>query len=200
MRILLASPDRDLLWCYMTLFREKGIETAEAFDGAQTLAGIGEGGVDLLILAEDVPRVEEKRITSYANETGLPLIVLCTKEPGVRELSSGVLANAYLAHPFTPEDLEKTLAEVNEKRNSEELIPWGREGETVSRFTLRGERVTAREIGFLEAFREGKSVKAEDGGAYLAALTGKMKKTGIPGKVRYRPNEGFRWVDDHEES
>ena len=101
MKILFAVPDRDLLKAYEILLNAEGHQVSTAFDGTQVFSLLGTGSFDLVILDEDLPRMDHQQLVNRINERNIPLIILTT---GLRQNANGQTAH-FLPFPFTPEEI-----------------------------------------------------------------------------------------------
>lgn len=113
MRILFASPHRDLNECYQTLLTEEGRETVTAFDGPQTLTLLKTSPFDLLILDQNIPRVTYGEILHHTSEAGTRSILLMDT-PGTYP------STASISYPFLPEELFQLISEVTSHDQSAE--------------------------------------------------------------------------------
>lgn len=195
MRILLAAADRDLLRSYRKLLGDALGEIVTAFDGAQVLTLTADESFDVMVLNEDIPRVEYTHIVQRMTNAGMPVIVLLNEPIGTQVLQGSPLANAYLSFPFRSEELIELIRDVSEKAASEERFIAVDAEVDVPRFRLtNGPRLTAAEIDLLRLLSEGKAVDAAKIGVYISALNGKLDKINSKARVRYRAGEGYQLV------
>ena len=103
MNILLADPDRDILFCYARLLAWEGHAADTAFDAAGFFGLWEERRPDLIILNADLPGLDRGRLAEKAAADPVPLLLLGTarRAPAM----PGGLPSAYLAYPFRPEEL-----------------------------------------------------------------------------------------------
>lgn len=105
MKILFASPERDLLFVYQRLLGQRGHEVDTAFDGVQVLEGARGKNYDAAILDGSLPRVEIGTLADALMENKVYTVLLSDKEN--KEKCDG-----YLAFPFLPEELFGALRKV----------------------------------------------------------------------------------------
>lgn len=198
MRILLAAPDRDLLSCYQKILETEFGEIITAFDGTQVLSLLSEERFDAVILDREIPRVDHRRIVGQLNHGHIPVIVLTDSSVTTHQLTEEPLANAYLTHPFFPEDMISALRDaVNKAASGERLSVAGCEIDISGYRIVGGPRLTAGEMDLLQLLARGESVTA-DVGAYIGALNEKFAGIGAPARIRYRTEKGFELVVEHE--
>ena len=122
-QVLLAAADRDLLACYQRILSDRFGETVTAFDGTQVFSLLGTGSFDLVILDEDLPRMDHQQLVNRINERNIPLIILTT---GLRQNANGQTAH-FLPFPFTPEEIcaaaEGMFRSAEEKQNTLQESP-----------------------------------------------------------------------------
>ena len=120
-RLLLAAADRDLLEVYRQILGSRFGETVTAFDGTIVIALLETEPFDLVILDRELPRVEHRRLAARISEKKIPLIVL-TAGPEGGEDREDEAGQAWLAYPFTPEEICETAARLlsEEKEEREE--------------------------------------------------------------------------------
>jgi len=111
MKILFASPERDLLASYGRLLTEEGFDVLTAFDGTQAVELLD--SADLLIIDEKIPRVSSESIIKQAGERGTPVIVL-TYRAGAADVG-GV---SYLPFPFAPQKLISLCEKRGERQKN----------------------------------------------------------------------------------
>ena len=106
MRILFAASDRDLLLCYRQLLEADLGETVTVFDGLQVLSTADRESFDVAVVDSHLQRVAPAELAGYLKSRGVPLIVLSDQKSGDKS------ADACLCHPFSEEDLVKTIKTV----------------------------------------------------------------------------------------
>lgn len=111
MRILFAAPDRDLVNCYRLLLAAPDRQVETAYDGAQVLELLGRGAWDLAVLSRDLPRIPCPRLVARCSSLSVPTVVL-TARPSAGGLPKEALPTAWLPLPFSPRELEETIARV----------------------------------------------------------------------------------------
>ncbi len=115
MKILFASPDRDLLSAYGILLSDKDNEVEKAFDGTFVLSKIEDGKPDLMILSSDVPRVDSVKIQQLCKSRQIPVILLLDRKPRSPETVEN--ASEYLIMPFSPRELNGANKKVMSKES-----------------------------------------------------------------------------------
>ena len=199
MKILLAAPNRDLLQCYQAILAEDFGETVTAFDGAQLLTLLAEGGYDLAILDRSLPRVRHELLLRQMKREGIPVITLLPEPVGVKHLAEEPLTNAFLPYPFQAEELCSTIRDVMAKRKSTEVLPFANTALEMADFRLRGSSaLTAAEIDVLECLLSRQPVSQENGGVLISALNHKFLQSSVKAKIQYETGKGFILVTDDE--
>ena len=110
MKILFASPDRDLLSAYGILLSEGGNEVEKAFDGTFVLSKLQDGRPDLMILSHDVPRVDSAQIRAFCKQKQIPVILLLDSKP--KDIEAVANVSEYLIMPFSPRELKGVIKKV----------------------------------------------------------------------------------------
>lgn len=196
MKILLATADRDLLYGYKKLLEYDGHEVSAAFDGIQTLKAVSENRPDIAVIERNIPRTDTGRLIEYLAESRVPSIILEKDGITAKTLLQKPLANSYLAFPFFPEELRKTIDEVAEKAASEEKIELGNVEIDIGAFqTSAGTRFTNEELNMIVGVSRGNIVSAEKKGIYVDAINIKLQNAGGDKQIRYVANEGYKVVD-----
>ena len=113
MKILFASPDRDLLSAYAILLGNSETEVEKAFDGTFVLTRLEEGHPDLMILSNDIPRVDSRKILAFCAGKKIPVILLLDSKPRSAEAVEN--ASEYLIMPFSPRELKAVIKKVTDK-------------------------------------------------------------------------------------
>ena len=113
MKILFASPDRDLLSAYGILLSDGNNEVEKAFDGTFVLSKIEDGKPDLMILSYDVPRVDSVKIQQLCKDRQIPVILLLDQKP--KNMTAVENASEYLIMPFSPRELNGVIKKVMSK-------------------------------------------------------------------------------------
>jgi len=198
MRILFAASDRDLLHCYARLLSSENRTADTAFDGTQVLTKLSAERYDLLILSQDIQRVDCRRIVGFCNGENIPVIVLTSERPGLQTLLDGTLANAYLPLPFLPDELIALIDSVRDKLSSEETLSFGSFDVKISSFSLSGIRITAGELDALAALSAGGIAGDEKNRVYINALNAKLDSLRLPQRIKYDKENGYRLVNENE--
>ena len=100
--------------------RQAGIEllqVIEAGNGAEALAALGEGPVDLILCDINMPVMDGlefvKKLSGVGNAKGVPVVMITTEGSEahvVEALSHG--ARGYIRKPFTPEQVKEHVLPV----------------------------------------------------------------------------------------
>ncbi len=198
MRILFASPERDLLECFKSLFDPDLGETVTAFDGTQVLYIIANEQFDAVIIDSALPRIGYREITEKANAKNTPIIVLTYGPVNPHMLSEENLPNDYLSFPFNSEMIFGAVKNVLAKKSSGEVIRVGDAEIDVSGFCIKnGPRVTATETDVFRAVVEGKAFPV-DGRACVSSLNAKFAQAGLKTRIKYMTGKGFETVTENE--
>lgn len=115
MKILLASPERDLLECCKELFEADLGQTVTAFDGAQVLSLISTEGFDIAVTDSDLPRVEYGKLITEIKNKKIPVIVLTNGPEKARGSGNGPSADAYLPYPFNYDQIKQVITDTLDK-------------------------------------------------------------------------------------
>jgi len=194
LKILFASPDRDLLECYKQLLEADYGEIVTAFDGTQVVTLLSTESFDLVILDREIPRIGYKRIIDRIREKEIPVIVLTKGHVRVSQLTQASLPNSYISFPFDHEQIGKVINNLNEKISNGEHLSIGNTEIDVSGFRIKdGPRLTCEEIDTLTSLIRGETLKTEYG-AYISALNSKFRDSGAGVKIKYKPKKGFELV------
>ena len=201
MRVLLADPDRDMLFAYRRLMELAGHMAETAFDGVQVLDILETASFDLAVVSERLPRIPHERVIRRLIEKGVPVVVLLDAPVNVKRLCRKELANAYLSHPFFPAELFALAADVLEKANA------GKGADCMGlRIDVRGFRFSGADIrltaGEMDALirlaGQGTPLPFEKR-VYAHSLNRKLEKLGSPRmRVEYLENQGYRLVNRNE--
>ena len=199
MKILLADPDRDLVWSFKALLEQEGNEVSTAFDGAQVINKAFTEKYDEVILSSSIPRVNDRDIVKMLNDEKCPVILLLNRNINADILLDGVLANAYLSFPFYPYELTALSDRVAEKAAGNEMLSFGDVQIDVSAFLLCcSERVTSQEIDVFRALAEKQELDPKKAEPFIGSLNNKLRRLNKKTRIRYVMKEGYRLVTDYE--
>ncbi len=198
MKVLFASPERDLLAGYKHLLEAGDHVVSTAFDGTQVLSMVAKEHPDAVILDEAIPRIDVQRLLDFCRGEDVPVIELTRRAVDLRMLIQEPLAASYLPFPFTPGELKKRLAAVLRRRNEGHIVE--ENGLTIDKkaFTLNGLGVTEEERAFLERLPDQSGLNVPKESVYVGAIQWKLEKTGSAGRIRYVSGEGYQMVKDYE--
>ena len=198
MRILFASPHRDLLECFKKLLEPDTGETVTAFDGTQVIYLLAKESFDAVILDSHIQRVDSKEITERIRRKNIPVIVLTYGSLSSHILTEEPVPNAYLPYPFDSEKIKAVIANVLAKAAGGEIIKAGNAQIEVSEFRIKDSPgLTADEIDVFKSVTEGKSVSEKDR-VYISSLNAKFAKAGADTRIKYRAKKGFEQVTENE--
>lgn len=111
MKILFASPHRDLNNCYRQLLEEDISETITAFDGTQVISYLNTDSFDLLVLDQNIPRIGAADILKKAEGINLKAILLLDTPYDSNSSNYGESIKT-IAYPFLPKELISLIGEV----------------------------------------------------------------------------------------
>ena len=201
MRVLLADPDRDMLFAYRRLMELAGHAAKTAFDGAQVLDILETASFDLAVVSERLPRIAHERVMCSLIGKGVPAVVLLDAPVSVKRLCRKELANAYLSHPFSPAELFALAADALDKANAgKEAVCMGLRVDVRGfRFSGTDIRLTAGEMdALMQLAGQGTPLPFEKR-VYAHSLNQKLEKLGSPRmRVEYWENQGYRLVNRNE--
>jgi DNA-binding NtrC family response regulator len=95
--------------------RDLGFEVAEAEDGVQGLAKLGEGAFDLVILDVTMPNMDGPTMLSKMREAGDETPVIMLTSESKRSVVAGAMKSGitdYILKPFKPEELRSKILSV----------------------------------------------------------------------------------------
>ena len=201
MRVLIADPDRDMLFAYGRLMELAGHAAETAFDGVQVLDILETASFDLAVVSERLPRIPHERVIRRLISKGVPAVVLLEGPVSVKRLCRKELASAYLSHPFSPSELFALAADVLKKANA------GTDADCMGlRVDVRGFRFSGTDIRLTAGEMDALTQLAGHGVAlpfekrvYAHSLNRKLEKLGSPRmRVEYLENQGYRLVNRNE--
>ena len=114
MKILLASPERDLLECYKALFEADLGQTVTAFDGAQVLSLLKTEEFEIAVLDSELPRVGYGKLVTVTKDRKIPVIALINEPESVRRCRNEPQADAYLSYPFNYAEIKSVITKTLE--------------------------------------------------------------------------------------
>jgi type II secretory ATPase GspE/PulE/Tfp pilus assembly ATPase PilB-like protein/CheY-like chemotaxis protein len=108
-RILVADDDLQMRRLIRSVLQREGFEVAEAGDGLDTLEVINRGGIDLLILDIDMPRLDGmgvmEELRAQMRTASLPVIMLTAQHGESEEKALDLGAQDYLTKPVQTRSL-----------------------------------------------------------------------------------------------
>ena len=199
MKLLLAVSDRDFLHSFGKLLEFDGHEVDTVFDGAQALTKIPSGHYDVVVLEQDIPRINSREIIQHLNEEDIAVIVILPAPVSSQLLSDHVLANEYLSLPFFPHELTDAVSDVEKHRGEDADITLEDNTLHLAGNRLCGRvRMTNTEIRLLRALSEGKTANEKHIEAYIGSINNKLSGLNRNSRIRYVKNNGYRLVMNHE--
>ena len=111
MKILFASPDRDLVSSYGIVIGQRGWESTSAFDGAQVLSVCAEEEFDVAVIDEKLPNSDVFAISRFLKTKYTPVVTLTYSQAGGRD--------DVIAFPFFPDEFMSCCAASAEKFKKE---------------------------------------------------------------------------------
>ena len=110
MKILFASPDRDLVSSYKLILDEHGHDTLAAYDGTQAISAC-ENAADIAVIDERLPRTDMATLYKILSSHETPTLTLTYSQSGGQNT---------LPYPFFPDEFmaacEKLYSENQTKR------------------------------------------------------------------------------------
>ena len=199
MKLLLAAPDRDFLLSYEKLLTLSGHDVVTSFDGTHVIKLIADGGIDLAVIDENIPRIEAAKIVGLLKESGVPAIVLLSRKVSTKLLLSDCCANAFLTFPFLPDELCELIEKVADKfAHGGRTEIYGTEID-FSKFLLGGRLPLANgELDVLLSLINGTKITTRHSGVYINSLNNKFALLRKNARIEYLANLGYRLVDHDE--
>lgn len=198
MKMLFASPDRDLLECFGKLFEGDGWETVTVFDGTQVVSSLTKEIFDIVVFDRDIPRIEYGEILMRIKKKNIPVIVLINKPLSAEILNEELLPSSFLTFPFDYEKIRAVIDNVLKKTASKDTVKAGDAEINVSAFCIKnGPSLTAEETDVFVSVTEEKPVLAEEK-VCISSLNTKLAKTGVKTRIKYISKKGFAAVTENE--
>ena len=201
MNILIADSDRDFLMSFQKVLEYEGHNVSTVFDGTQVITKITESSYDIVILEQNIPRIDSRDIIKLLNEEQTPVIMILDKKINSEILLDDVLANAYLNLPFLPNELTDAIQEIAFKKEAAHQMILAEEGIEIDvpHYSLCGKiRLTNEEINIFEDLHSGKDMRSKSVGPYINSLNNKLEALNKKTRIRYVINEGYRLVTGYE--
>ena len=198
MRLLFATPERDLLTAYKRLLETGDCTVSTAFDGTQVLTAVAKEHPDAVVLDEALPRIDIRHLLTVCREEDIPVIELTRREVDLKMLIREPAPSDYLPFPFEPSELRERIAAVLRRRKEGRSLQ--EKGLCIDEkaFRLNGLSVTEQELAFLERLPRQAAEDAARESVCVGAIQWKLEKTGSPGRIRYVSGEGYQMVKSHE--
>jgi len=121
-RVLVADDDPQMRRLIRSVLQREGFEVAEANDGLDALDAIERGGVDLLILDLEMPRLDGlgvlEELRAQMRTANLPVIVLTAQHGESEEKALDLGAQDYLTKPVQTRSLTARVRAVLKRINT----------------------------------------------------------------------------------
>ena len=208
MKLLFASPSRDLADSVALLLTRQGYEVDTVYDGVQALDRLNRQPYDCLVTQLDLPRLDGAGVLRYARgSVGVSIGILPVSTLDYADLCRQSAFDVLLPRPFAVQTLLDVLARLAEAEPTlcrdgltiDYAAKEVRKGEAHARLTLPeldvmrllAEKGTVTAVGVEQTL----SAVGVDSSAFkvVRALNGKLRLAGIP--VRVQTNkEGYTLV------
>jgi DNA-binding response OmpR family regulator len=120
--VLLADDDAQMRRLIKSVLQRDGFEVVEAADGLDALEVVDQGGVDLVILDVDMPRLDGlgvlEELRAQVRTAFLPVIVLTATQAETEEKALDLGAHDYLRKPVQTRSLVARVRAVLKRVNS----------------------------------------------------------------------------------
>lgn len=118
-RVLIADDEKNMRWVLAQAFEAEGFEVAQAADGREALAAVGETEPDLMVLDHRMPRPDGMEVLRRLRAGGnkFPIIMLTAHgdvEQAVEAMKAG--ATEYLTKPFDLDELKLAVEKALQMR------------------------------------------------------------------------------------
>jgi type IV pilus assembly protein PilB len=121
-RVLIADDDPQMRRLIRGVLQRDGFEVVEAGDGLDALEAVEQGGVDLVILDVDMPRLDGlgvlEELRAQVRTACLPVIVLTAQHGETEEKALDLGAHDYLAKPVQTRSLVARVRAVLKRASS----------------------------------------------------------------------------------
>jgi CheY-like chemotaxis protein len=121
-RVLLADDDAQMRRLIKSVLQRDGFEVVEAADGLDALEAVESGGVDLVILDVDMPRLDGlgvlEELRAQVRTACLPVIVLTASQGETEEKALDLGAHDYLRKPVQTRSLVARVRAVLKRVNA----------------------------------------------------------------------------------
>lgn len=113
-KVLVVDDEVEVTYALQAYFQKKGYEMVTAFDGAQAMAQVEEGPVDLVLLDVMMPEVNGVEVLKYlrANRPETRVIVITAFDDEYRQVIERIGVHGFLNKPFGIEQLTQTIETV----------------------------------------------------------------------------------------
>jgi DNA-binding response OmpR family regulator len=120
--VLLADDDAQMRRLIRTVLQRDGFQVVEAADGLDALEAVETGGVDLVILDVDMPRLDGlgvlEELRAQVRTACLPVIVLTASQGETEEQALDLGAHDYLRKPVQTRSLVARVRAVLKRVSS----------------------------------------------------------------------------------
>lgn len=199
MKLLLADHNRDFLITYNKVLEYEGFKVTPVFDGIQAIMKISGNKYDIVLINDNIPRVNSKRIIRQLNSDNIPSLVFLENDVTPMNLLDGDAACSYMSFPFFPSELSKRIKDILDKSKDDRIISFESLEINISHFLSdEGIRFTNEEIDILEAIYNGDEINDRHISAYVNALNNKLEKMKKNLHIKYILDHGYRLVNMNE--
>ncbi len=199
LRILIADPDRDFLDSFSELLQNDGNTVTTVFDGTQVVSSVSDHQPDLVILDNNIPRINSSDLTAMLNEMNIPVIIVLGKNPDADLLLGKILAQSYIRLPFFPDELKNRIREISEKKSSAAVLRYKDIEIDAADFVIRPDvRITNEEINIFSQLLNDRKLSGKNVQPYITSLNNKFGALGKKTFIRYVMKEGYRLVSSYE--
>lgn len=113
-RVLVVDDEVEVTYALQAYFQRKGYEMVTAFDGAQAMAQLDQGPVDLVLLDVMMPEVNGVEVLKSvrANQPETRVVVITAFDDEYRQVVERIGVHGFLNKPFGIEQLTQTIEQV----------------------------------------------------------------------------------------
>jgi CheY-like chemotaxis protein len=119
-KLMIVDDNPEIITLYKAVFKRRGYDVLDAFDGLNALEQLEDTIPDLFILDMMIPEMNGvelcQRIRALPEHSHTPVLALSAySEPGLIEKAFAAGANDYLIKPISAADLEAKVHEMLER-------------------------------------------------------------------------------------
>ncbi|WP_229664471.1 response regulator transcription factor [Sphingomonas metalli] len=125
--ILIADDDAHIRQLLVFALAKAGLDTVEAEDGEAALAAVAAGGVDLVVLDINMPRLDGIEVCRRLRAAGeLPILFLSSRDDEIdRVLGIELGADDYVTKPFSPREVVARVTAILRRTAARPPAPAG---------------------------------------------------------------------------